>query len=201
MTKTALAGLIALLMSTSANAVTYTVGFISGDISVNGFITTDGTLGASDGIGVFTDFELNVSGTGFDFTFTDPFYNVGGSALLGGGGTPWTLTPTELSFDFGTPTGFIGGFTDSPDLATSTQALFLCSGGFCSFDTGSLSGFAVNVPGDTVAETSESGVFVFGTADDEEILPVVPLPASIGMLLGGLGGLAVLALYRRRKTA
>lgn len=81
MYKIALAAATAASIASSAHAITYNVNFTVGDISVDGFITTDGTLGAVDGVDEFLDFNLNVTVPGFGFTFVDPNF----SFLRGGG--------------------------------------------------------------------------------------------------------------------
>lgn len=181
MYKTALAAAAAALIASPSNAITYNVDFTAGDISVGGFITTDGTLGAADGVGEFLDFSLNVTVPGFDFTFVDPNY---GSFI--GAGSPWILTKDKLIFDFSADAaGFAGGFRND----SGSDGIYFCVGGNCSFDTGRITGILVNIPGNTLSEAAQSGEFVVATVS------AVPLPATLPFLIAGLGGLA---LVRRR---
>lgn len=181
MYKTALALSTAISIASSANAITYNVDFTAGDISVGGFITTDGTLGAVDGVDEFLDFSLNVSVPGFDFTFVGPNYG-----LFRGVGSPWILTENKLIFDFSADAaGFAGGFTSD----NGDDGLYFCVSGFCSFDTGSVKGMVLNIPGNTLSESAQSGEFAIATVS------AVPLPATFPFLIAGLGGLA---LVRKR---
>ncbi|WP_299736036.1 VPLPA-CTERM sorting domain-containing protein [uncultured Roseobacter sp.] len=183
MYKSALATASAIFIASSVNAITYNVDFTAGDISVGGFITTDGTLGAVDGVDEFLDFRLNVSVPGFDFTFVGPNYD-----FVRGTGSPWILTEDKLVFDFSASApGFIGGFRNDDD----TEAIYFCIDGLCSFDTGVLTGILVNVPGTTLSEFELSGSFVVAK------VPEVPLPATLPLLIAGLGGLVLVSRRAR----
>ncbi len=162
-----------LISYTANSAVQSTAVCNSGNLNESGDITFDGMqfkLGINDN-GVSTD--------GTTSWVTDPFNNQGGAGLL-----PWSIS---LASDW-------MGIVLLELKQSRTYSLFDVTAS-CNFDSNTCSGtWSTSGPGNSVNGLSHTRAWYKTTST------VVPLPAALPLLVGGLGVLGF-AGYRRRKSS
>jgi hypothetical protein len=181
-----------LLVATTiaANAVTYNVNRTIDGGSVSGTIETDGTLGTLSTSNIlswaFTIASPNLGqGTPQSIDSVSAFAAFGSLAWQASSGL--TATATELLFDFSA-----AGFTYFS--GSATDGWCLSGAGGCGSVNGPGAGEYLYYgvfggPAEYVATTAQNLVIATTTA------PAVPVPASLPLLVAGLGGFAI---WRRR---
>ena len=108
-----------------------------------------------------------------------------------------TATLTALDFGYGSGAARIGwdttgdGVFGTGDFVSNAYSIFALEKGFTGVDGSSV--FAIGATG-----RHDSWKLASATFDLQEIAPV-PLPASLGLLLAGIGGIGGLGALRRRK--
>ena len=185
--RTKILGALAVLLTTAgmANAATYTVNQSFGGGGVSGTIETDGTIGV-----IGTSNILNWS-----LTLTDTL----GSFILNGfsnsevliEGSAFSATVTDLLFDFDAGWGFVA--FQNPYYGSSENYWCIDSNGGCTIYERPVQTVLVGSDGWSVSGAGFSGVVIIGTT-----VAAVPLPASLPLLLAGLGALGI--SRKRRKS-
>ncbi|WP_426038201.1 VPLPA-CTERM sorting domain-containing protein [Cypionkella sp. TWP1-2-1b2] len=184
--RTKILGALAVLLTTAgmANATTYTVNQSFGGGGVSGTIETDGAIGVI-GTSNILNWSLTLTDTLGSFFlngFSNSEVHIEGSAFF--------ATVTDLLFDFDAGSGFVA--FQNPDFGSSQN--FWC------IDNGDCADFTV--PGQTVsvgfAEWNVSGAHFSGVVSIGTTVAAVPLPASLPLLLAGLG---VLGISRKRRKS
>jgi hypothetical protein len=182
MLKVALAGLAALLASTTAaEAATYVGSRSLGTGSISLSITTDGTLGSLT-VGNISDWNIAVTANNpiesFTFTKANSIINSG----LNGG---LVASPTSLTFDFDLGTQSRLEFVEFP-IPSFYHYYCVETKGYC---TGRVTGGGESIESSTdfqgIYVEPRSGIGTLGTAS--EVSAAVPEPANWAMMLIGFG--------------
>ncbi|MEM6635665.1 MAG: VPLPA-CTERM sorting domain-containing protein [Pseudomonadota bacterium] len=179
----------------SGQAATYTIvsGLTSG--TVTGTIETDGTLGVLSTANI-VDWNITVDGTGGVFNLLGDG-SVGDNSDVLVTGTTLEATATLLTFDFSS--GGVALF-QSPTTASSENFACFAASTCGEFSDAITSLAGTDFPGD-IDVFPQVGVVTIATADapPADDPNVIPVPASLPLLAGGLLGLGAIA--RRRRPA
>ena len=183
-----LAAVFLTLCAATANAalITYDVDRTIGDGTVEGTITTDGTLGNGLSVDIMKDWSLtltvpDLANPNVIFTATiDP-----GNSNLIFGGSVINATETELSFDFN-----LAG-NDYMLFSGGTTELFWCMETAAGGCNGPDSSEHIGVNAVAFYSVPHTGEIVFATAT------VVPVPAAVWLFGSGLIGLVGFARRKR----
>ena len=180
-----LAAVLLTLCAATANAalITYDVDRTIGDGTVEGTITTDGTLGNGLSVDIMKDWSLTL--TVPDLADPNVTIDPGNSNLIFGSSVI-NATETELSFDFDLAGNdymlFSGG---------TTTELFWCMETAAGGCNGPDSSEHIGVKGVAFYSVPHTGEIVFATAT------VVPVPAAVWLFGSGLIGLVGFARRKR----